>query len=509
MKKGFNAILSCQFIMFALALQNYVFSVRSLIVGTAFTLILLPLLIAQLFGAFIARFIHKLTRKKITTEAIFLFSIIGFALFTSALLIPDRIASSMGEFLVFRMILLFSYLLFSFSLYFGLALFADLKQFLDSESYYDLIRATFAGIFVGITYNLVIRSADLALNSYLLNTLSIGLVIASLSRYFLVSRSLYSEPLVETPDNPTDRPLSRIEERDSGNSNPSNLPSSEKKEQINKDQRSEDNQNEKPVNANPIDDSNSKISSKSALRNLLIFSIMWAFFMMPINNPELFSYMSGLPHQWVQYIFVITSIVGLILGVKANMMKYLRNEVYATLQSYLPVFTLISIGLFGLYLFYPPGLAIYILNYSISILIFAIIVAISFFEMMTTINQKRLGLLSFLVFFMQTLHVSLRIIMIERHMPYIWTLLLMVVGLLQYWNYHVEYRKLIISKKQSPEATRSTEEIEENKKSEKQSEKINKIIEGNQIPDSQSSDKSKENVNDARAEVDTNRTKEE
>lgn len=419
MKKGFNAILGCQFLVFALAVQNYVFSVRSLIVGTAFALILLPLLVAQLFGPIIIHLLFKGIRGKIRTEMLLLLSFFGFALFSSLLLIPDRISSPSDYFIVFRTILLFSYLFFSFSMYFGLVSLIDLKNKIDPESHLDLIRATFAGIFVGITYNLVIRTAGLSLNPYLLNLLSMALIIVALSRYYLVSGILNSEV------------------KESFFSEASDCPSDSKKK------------------------------SKSAFRNLLIFSIMWAVFMMPVNNLELMSYMSAMPHQWTQYIFVLVSIFGIVLGVKAMMLKFLRNDVYATLQSFLPVLTLLSIGLFGLYLFYPPGHLIYMLNYAVAILIFAIIAAVSFLELIFNVEKHQIGYLAFLILFMQIIHVSLRIIMIERHMPYIWTFLLIAVGILQFWNYNSEYRDLIIKlRNNNTEILRNTKEIEDNRNKE-------------------------------------------
>ena len=414
MRKGFNGILTQQFLLFALTTQSYVFSVRSLIVGRDFALIILSLVIAQLFGAFLAHVLYKMMRTKVNIEVLTCFTAIGFAIASSLLLMIDRNGILiLGDLLVFRTILFFCYLSYSMFLYFGFVSIMNLKEILDSESYYDLVRVSYAGLFVGIIYNLVLRTAMLSLNPYLLNLLSILIVAVAVGRYYLIKNHGKSEDL------------------DSNSNELRLIPTDE----------------DKPM-------------KQTLLQNIIIFSIVWSLFMLPINNPELMSYMSNMSHEWIQYIFVLTSILGILIGVKAVMMKYLRKDVYVSLQSYLPVLTLLTIGLFGFYLFYPPSQWIYLINYVVSILIFALVASISFFEIFSSIKKSQIGYFVFLIFFIHLLQVSIRLLMIERHMPYIWSILLIIMGVLQYLNYRSQYQKKNEESQRSLESNNIIEEKE-------------------------------------------------
>lgn len=148
---------------------------------------------------------------------------------------------------------------------------------------------------------------------------------------------------------------------------------------------------------------------------LLLFIPLQIMLLLPILYPELLAYQAQIPLDMIKILLNCGLLVGILLGSYFTT----RWDTRPKFLSLVLIGNVLGLILFGSYLFVPPG----IFN-MISFMFISIIVALDlylFFHTLFQINTHKIEKISAGLYFLAIMStLGVRLIMIERHMPYIW-----------------------------------------------------------------------------------------
>jgi hypothetical protein len=152
-------------------------------------------------------------------------------------------------------------------------------------------------------------------------------------------------------------------------------------------------------------------------------------------NPEILAYSAGVPYNIMVLLLITTGFLALGIGIllwNTYIMGILRRN---SLSKLFLVLSLLVTGLFGSYFFFPPGHPLYLLIFlgGFGFIILQVIFVIG--DFLHDQFKFKTGWVGITLFLLIGAIVGLRVLLIERHVPYLWYIIFgfMTIGNLIWW----------------------------------------------------------------------------
>ncbi|MBD3353404.1 MAG: hypothetical protein GF364_18120 [Candidatus Lokiarchaeota archaeon] len=171
---------------------------------------------------------------------------------------------------------------------------------------------------------------------------------------------------------------------------------------------------------------------------ILITIPLLLYLSMSMSFPELYSYMSGIPYHFIVTVFIIGLIIGTLLISIALFSPSSENGDQKFKEYYiriLPIFACITTGIFGLNAFLPPNMPLMVIIYLIAAITISSLFILIFNNFFKDKHYDCEKILMVFVFLFNFTHTGLKLLTIERYMPYLEFLIGLIFTIPAFWLY--------------------------------------------------------------------------